>query len=124
MARKFDIYDLADREVEAIRKNLPADIAAAAKRVPVFLEATPHPSLVEEEGFEPDLLGLFDGPDYGAEIEANGDAPRIFLYLENLLDLAEGDRDIFREEVRMTYLHELGHYFGWDEDEVARRGLA
>jgi predicted Zn-dependent protease with MMP-like domain len=25
--------------------------------------------------------------------------------------------------VRLTYLHELGHYLGWDEDEIAERGL-
>jgi predicted Zn-dependent protease with MMP-like domain len=25
--------------------------------------------------------------------------------------------------VRLTYLHELGHYFGWDEDQLTSRGL-
>jgi len=30
---------------------------------------------------------------------------------------------VFREEVERTYLHELGHYLGWDEDDVAARGL-
>jgi predicted Zn-dependent protease with MMP-like domain len=29
----------------------------------------------------------------------------------------------FRKEVRLTYLHELGHYLGWDEDQVAAHGL-
>ena len=33
------------------------------------------------------------------------------------------DVDVFREEVRLTYLHELGHYLGWDEDELTARGL-
>ena len=45
------------------------------------------------------------------------------LYLESLWDFAEGDAEIFRDEVRITYLHELGHYLGWGEDEVAARGL-
>jgi predicted Zn-dependent protease with MMP-like domain len=31
--------------------------------------------------------------------------------------------EVFRDEVRLTYLHELGHYLGWDEDELAARGL-
>jgi predicted Zn-dependent protease with MMP-like domain len=43
--------------------------------------------------------------------------------LENLRDFAEGDEVIFREEVRTTFLHELGHYLGLDEDELTERGL-
>ena len=31
--------------------------------------------------------------------------------------------EAFREETRLTYLHELGHYLGWGEDELAARGL-
>ena len=30
----------------------------------------------------------------------------------------------FLHEVRITYLHELGHYLGWDEGQVTRAGLA
>jgi predicted Zn-dependent protease with MMP-like domain len=29
----------------------------------------------------------------------------------------------FRAEARLTFLHELGHYLGWDEDQVSARGL-
>lgn len=43
--------------------------------------------------------------------------------MENLWDFAEGDVETFRDETRLTYLHELGHYLGWDEDELAARGL-
>jgi predicted Zn-dependent protease with MMP-like domain len=25
--------------------------------------------------------------------------------------------------VRVTYLHELGHFLGWDEEDLAARGL-
>ena len=35
----------------------------------------------------------------------------------------EGDVEIFRDECRLTYLHELGHYLGWDEDDLTARGL-
>jgi predicted Zn-dependent protease with MMP-like domain len=34
-----------------------------------------------------------------------------------------GDEGYFRDEVRTTFLHELGHYLGLDEDELAVRGL-
>jgi predicted Zn-dependent protease with MMP-like domain len=29
----------------------------------------------------------------------------------------------FTDEVRVTYLHELGHHLGWDEDDLEGRGL-
>ena len=31
---------------------------------------------------------------------------------------------MFLREVRITYLHELGHYFGWDEEQITNVGLA
>ena len=83
----------------------------------------PRPDVLAE-GFEPDILGLFTGSPHGTELARDQPMPpEILLYLENLWDLAEGDPAVFREETRLTYLHELGHYLGWDEDELAARGL-
>lgn len=76
------------------------------------------------QGFEPDLLGLFEG---ASRLEADpistDPPPRIILYLDNLWDLAEEDPEIFAEEVSTTYLHELGHFLGFDEDELTLRDL-
>jgi predicted Zn-dependent protease with MMP-like domain len=47
----------------------------------------------------------------------------IVLYLENIWDMAAGDLACFNDEVKITYLHELGHYLGWDEDDLAARDL-
>ena len=38
-------------------------------------------------------------------------------------DFAEEDEEFFCDEVHTTYLHELGHYLGLDEDELTERGL-
>jgi len=94
-----------------------------AASVPVHYEALPDQDLIDE-GFEPDILGLFTGSAHGTELGEDQPMPaQIILFLENLWDFAEGDREIFRDEVRITYLHELGHYFGWDEDDLAAREL-
>ena len=70
------------------------------------------------------ILGLFNGPPHGQEADQSSPTlPQIVLYLENLWDFAEQELRTFREETRVTYLHELGHYFGWDEDELTARGL-
>ena len=114
---------IAADTVAATQRRLPPDIRAAARVVPVHYEEEPHPSVLAE-GFEPDILGLFTGSPHGTELsETNPSPPQILLYINNLWDYAEEDVEIFRDEVRLTYLHELGHYLGWDEDEVAERGL-
>jgi predicted Zn-dependent protease with MMP-like domain len=115
---------IAQQVVQAAQRRLPADVRAAVDTVPVCFEPCPNATL-QAEGLEPDLLGLFVGPEHGSELQNDRVPlpPQILLFLENLWDLAEGDESVFRDEVRLTYLHELGHFLGWDEDEVARRGL-
>jgi predicted Zn-dependent protease with MMP-like domain len=121
--------DLAQRTqvaadtVGAAQRQLPGDIRALARGVAVHYEQTPGEDVIAE-GFEPDILGLFTGSPHGTEFSQETPAPpQILLYLDSLWDFAEGDVDVFREEVRVTYLHELGHYLGWDEDQLAARGL-
>jgi hypothetical protein len=48
---------------------------------------------------------------------------QMILFLENLWDLGEADEKVFCEEVRTTFLHELGHFFGLNEDDLTERGL-
>ncbi|MCR6654942.1 MAG: metallopeptidase family protein [Opitutus sp.] len=114
---------IAANTVGATQRRLPAELRALARGVPVLYERVPAPDVLAE-GFEPDILGLFTGHPHGTEFRQDHPAPpHILLYLENLWEMAEGDPQVFREETRLTYLHELGHYFGWDEDELAARGL-
>ena len=117
------LTQLAADTVAATQRQLPPEIRPLALAVPVHFEAAKHASVLAE-GFEPDILGLFTGQPHGTEFSSDQpDPPQILLYLENLRDLAGGDPEVFREETRLTYLHELGHYLGWDEEELAARGL-
>ena len=115
---------MAKREVAALRRELPPEMAARAAEVPVVCLARPTRAMVREDGLDPDLLGLFVGPNCAEGVES-GDPlpPEILLFLENLWDYADGDEEIFREEVRVTYYHELGHYLGLEEDDLEDRGL-
>jgi len=112
---------LALAEVEATLSALPAPLRERAAKLPVTFEPAPNAGLVAD-GIEPDTLGLFTGPEF-AEEEYGPLPPQIILFLENLWDFAEGDEQAFRDEVHTTYLHELGHYLGLDEDELTERGL-
>ena len=73
-----------------------------------------------------DLLGIYEGVaitergQYGF-----GELPdRIVLYREPLLDAAEGDLDELREQIHVTLVHEIAHYYGIDDDELHRLGWA
>ena len=108
-------------EVEATLAALPKPLRERAEKLPVTFERQPNADL-QVDGIEPDTLGLFTGPEFADE----GNVPlppQIILFLENFWNFAEGSEEIFSEEVRKTFLHELGHYLGLDEDEIAGRGL-
>ena len=115
------LLGLARDEVRATLKALPAELRARAAPLPVSYEKQPSQEILDD-GFEPDLLGLFIGPPL-AEPDAAPLPPHIILYLENIWELAGEDEVFFREEVQITYLHELGHYLGLDEIDLEERGL-
>ena len=112
---------LALTEVEVTLAALPAPLRERAAKLPVTFERVPNAGL-QADGIEADTLGLFTGAEFADEGMVPL-PPQIILLLENLWDFAGGDEKIFREEVHTTYLHELGHYLGLDEDELTERGL-
>ena len=117
------LTQIAADAVGAAQRQLPPEIRGLAREVAVHYERVATDDVIAD-GFEPDILGLFTGSPYGEELAHDNPAPpQILLYVESLWDFAEGDMEIFRDEVRVTYLHELGHYLGWGEDELAARGL-
>jgi len=100
---------------------LPEPLRERAEKLPVIFERQPSVEL-RADGIEADTLGLFTGAEF---VEENDVLlpPQIILFLENIWGFAETDEKHFREEVRTTFLHELGHYLGLDEDELTARGL-
>ncbi len=116
-------HEIAAREVQTIIEDLPAPLQPKARALPVTFERIPNPAL-QAEGILSDTLGLFVGPEYSEEGHGLSPLPpQVILFLENLWDYSGGEPEIFAEEVRTTYLHELGHYLGLDEDDLDERGL-
>ena len=118
---KKQLEALALSEVEATLAALPAQLRELAQKLPITFERRPNRAL-QADGIEPDTLGLFVGPEF-AEEGAVPMPPQIILFLENLWEQAEGDAEVFRNEIHTTLLHELGHYLGLDEDGLIERGL-
>lgn len=114
----------ADEEVEALVRRLPSDLRDKARAIPVTHEPFPTREMVEDDKLDPDLLGLFVGNCYADGASDGGDLPpQILLFLVSLWDYADHREKDFRDEVRRTYLHELGHYLGLDEGDLEARDL-
>ena len=97
-----------ERHVRAALDGLPPRFAAALENVAVVVE--------EENPEEPDLFGWYDG--LGPGLDHAGALPdRIVIYRRPLEDAFPDPQDLERE-IRITVLHEVGHFFGLDEDRI------
>ena len=103
-----------DDHVRAALDALPAHIAAALKNVAIVVE--------DENRDDPDLFGLYEGIPLPERGDMAGHLPdKITIYRLPLEDEFPDPREL-EEEIRITVLHELAHYFGLDEDRIAELG--
>ena len=100
--------------VGAALDSLPAEIAAALRNVAVVVE--------DEDPGDPDLYGLFEGMPLTEGGPGPGELPNRIAIFRRPLEADFDDVDELRDEIRITVLHELGHYFGLDEDRLAELG--
>ncbi len=116
-ARAAEIRATATRVLTA----LPEEFGRRLENVPVVLETRPSRALVAT-GFDPRALGLFEGL---ADADAHYAGPipsRIVLFTHNLA--AEfPEQGELAAQVEITLLHEVGHFFGLDEEQVEALGL-
>ena len=116
-----ELRRIAGEEVNRLVRELPKSIRPLVEALPILFENCPAQDLVDD-GVEPDVMGLFVGSDYAQEGQ-DPIPPAVILYLENIRDEAEGIPLRFRQEVRKTILHEIGHYLGLNEDDLFKRDL-
>lgn len=118
-----------DREVRKAARKLPRQFRQAMDRVPVIVQDLPEESLAagpDREEVGPDILGLFDGvplPETGDMDLAHVKPNTIYLFQRNL-ERAAVDREDLVEQIRITLWHELGHYLGFEEEDMDDLGLA
>ena len=103
-----------DDHVRAALDELPPHIAAALENVAVVVE--------EENPDDPDLLGLYHGVPLPERGDMAGALPDKISIYRLPLEESFPDPDELRDEIRVTVLHELAHYFGLDEARIADLG--
>lgn len=73
---------------------------------------------------EPDLLGLYEGIPLTERTEDFWAPPDVIhIYRGALCDFCDSEEDLV-EQVRVTVVHEVGHFFGLDDDDLDRLGYA
>ena len=105
------------RLVEEALEQLPARFRRRIENVAVIVEDYPRgPSPDRTKGL---LLGVFTGvPATQRTVWETAVPPgRIVLYQKNIEAVCANEDEI-REQVRLTMLHEIGHYFGMSEDQL------
>jgi predicted Zn-dependent protease with MMP-like domain len=103
-----------DDHVRSALDELPPNIAAALRNVAVVVE--------EENHEDPDLLGLYHGVPLPERADMAGMPPDTISIYRIPLEESFSDPAELQEEIRITVLHELGHYFGLDEERIAELG--
>ena len=129
-----------DRLLEKVLEALPPRIRALLDEAPLIVDDRPSPELLAELGMDADeelLCGLHSGtPLTHRSVEHAPDLPEtIHIFREGVIEEAggweaweddEGEQwggeHRVREEIRITLLHEIGHHFGLDEDDLAKLG--
>jgi predicted Zn-dependent protease with MMP-like domain len=98
--------------VRAALEGLPPELAAALENVAVVVE--------DENSEEPDIFGWYDG--LGPGLDRAGALPDRIVIYRRPLERAFQDPDQLEREIRITVLHEVGHFFGLDEDRISDLG--
>jgi len=114
-----EVLAMAQTAVE----ELPLKARKLLKNVPILVADVPSREEVSE-GLDPRVLGVFRGtslPDTET-LGAGAGLTQIVLYRNNLQRVAPDDASL-ADEVRTTLLHETGHFFGLDEEELAAMSL-
>ncbi|MGH7563834.1 MAG: metallopeptidase family protein [Gemmatimonadota bacterium] len=116
-----------ERLVQRALNRLPPEFQDHLENVSVVIAEAPDRELLESMGYDPDdpddtLFGLYEGVPL---IERRHDdvllPDQITIFRRPLLEWAESEEEIV-DEVRITVLHEIGHFFGLDEDRLDELG--
>jgi len=126
MVLNDDQRDLFDGMLQEEIAALPDDIRQALEEVPIVVDDQPSETLLAEMGLPSGqtLCGLHSGfPLTSRSREISGVLPTIIqLFRVPIFTQAGYSRSALQQQIHITLLHEIGHYFGLDEDDLERLG--
>jgi predicted Zn-dependent protease with MMP-like domain len=116
--------EMVDAIAAGVVKSLPDDLRSRAVDIIFSVSDVPTDEQVGKSGGYDDLLGIYEGtPLPERSVDQNLLEPeRITIFRINLQEMCGSEREL-REEIRVTVVHELGHFFGFDEDALENMGI-
>jgi predicted Zn-dependent protease with MMP-like domain len=110
-----------DRWIARAIREVPEKFRPYLENVMVVSEARPSDKLLREMDLEPDetLYGVYEGT---ALTERGHEDPlfpdKITIFREPLLEDFGDDEKALVDEIRITVIHEIGHFFGIPDEEM------
>lgn len=111
-----------DRVVEEALGRIPEDLRERMQNLTIDVADEPTDEELVDVGLDPEadtLFGLYTGiPLPERSVDDFGGLPdRILIFRRPLLEYCESRRELLRE-IHATVVHEVGHYFGFDEEDL------
>lgn len=116
-----EFEELVDEALE----SLPEEFQQYLRDVLIEVEDRPDADTARGLGLDDrrSLLGLYHGvPLTERSVQHSGRLPdRITIYKTNIEAVCRSRKQVVKQ-VRTTVLHEVGHHFGLDEDDLESKG--
>jgi predicted Zn-dependent protease with MMP-like domain len=115
-----DIEELARRALDTIPRRLKTRLGPVVIRVEEFPDEETEEAMSLDSPF--DILGLYRGValPHKSVSDPRPDLDMVFLYRRPILDYwCESGEDLGRL-VRHVLIHEIGHHFGFSDEDMAR----
>ncbi|HEU5197787.1 MAG TPA: metallopeptidase family protein [Methylomirabilota bacterium] len=109
--------------VEKSLRKLPKPFKDKVANIAVVVEDWADDETLAEMGIEPPdtLYGLYQGVDITHRDSTYGNVlPDVITIYQGPIEEDAADEEEMAEIVRETVMHELGHYFGLDDDTMHR----
>lgn len=120
-----------DDELAAVLDDLPPHVTKLFDEIPLVVEDYPSDKMLADLGLRraDALRGLHTGvPLTKRSVRFSGVLPTVItIYRLGIYTASTGEHgrilvDVLRREIRKTVLHELGHFFGMNEEDLRRLG--
>ena len=122
-----------DELLERVIDELPDELRELLEEVPLVVEDFPSAKLLRDLDMDPefdDLCGLHSGIALtDRSVEQSGTLPdQMMIFRRPIMSMVGVSnprgkhRDALAEEIRITLLHEMGHHFGLDEEDLEQLG--
>ena len=113
-----------DKVAQAALQGIPDELRQHVSDIVIRIDEFPDDSVVSDMKLASpyDLLGLYQGIslDQKSMSDPAPDMDMIFLYRQPIIDYAKQTGEAVARVVRHVLIHEIGHHFGFSDDDMKR----